>query len=74
MPNYIRDPHTATFVSQPGCGKTHLVLELIEKEYNKHFDYTSLSVPRSKKIMPRSGSKITQHLACRSNRQYLSMD
>ena len=23
----------------PGCGKTYLVLGLIEKEYNKHFDY-----------------------------------
>ena len=22
-----------------GCGKTHLALELIEKEYNNHFDY-----------------------------------
>ena len=22
-----------------GCGKAHLVLDLIEKEYNKHFDY-----------------------------------
>ena len=74
MANYIRDPHTATFVVQPGCGKTHLVLELIEKERNKRFDYTLLSVPRYKKIMPRSGSKIAQRLACRSYRQYLSMD
>ena len=29
--NHIHQP--------PGCGKTYLVLGLIEKEYNKHFDY-----------------------------------
>ena len=28
-----------------GCGKTHLVLELIEKEYNKHFDYFVVIFP-----------------------------
>ena len=28
-----------------GCGKTHLVLELIEKEYNKHFDYIIIICP-----------------------------
>ena len=39
MTSYIKKPHTSTFIGQPGCGKTHLVLELIEKEYNKHFDY-----------------------------------
>ena len=39
MTGYIKKPHTAIFIGQTGCGKTHLVLELIEKEYNKHFDY-----------------------------------
>ena len=39
MTGYIKKPHTAIFIAQTGCGKTHLVLELIEKEYNKHFDY-----------------------------------
>ena len=28
-----------------GCGKTHLFLELIEKEYNKHFDYIVIICP-----------------------------
>ena len=28
-----------------GCGKTHLVLELIEIEYNKHFDYIIIICP-----------------------------
>ena len=28
-----------------GCGKTHLVLELIQKEYKKHFDYIVIICP-----------------------------
>ena len=39
MTEYIKDQHTAIFTGQTGRGKTHLVLELVEKEYNKHFDY-----------------------------------
>ena len=39
MTGYIKKPHTAIFTGQTGCGKTHLVLELIEKEYKKHFDF-----------------------------------
>ena len=27
------------FIGQTKCEKTHLVLELIENQYNKHFDY-----------------------------------
>ena len=36
---YIEEPHTAIFIGQTKCGKTHLILGLIEKEYNRHFDY-----------------------------------
>ena len=39
MAGYIKKPHTTIFTGQIGCGKTHLVLDLIEKEYNKNFDY-----------------------------------
>ena len=39
MTGYIKKPHTAVFIDQTGCGKTHLVLELIERQYNNHFDY-----------------------------------
>ena len=39
MTGHIKKPHTSIFIGQTGCGKTHLVLELIEKEYNIHFDY-----------------------------------
>ena len=39
MIGHIKEPRTCIFIGQIGCGKTHLVLELIEKEYNKHFEY-----------------------------------
>ena len=39
MTNYIKDPYTAIFTGQAGCGKTHLVLDLIENQHNKHFDF-----------------------------------
>ena len=39
MTGYIKKLHAAIFNIQTGCGKTHLVLELIENYYNKHFDY-----------------------------------
>ena len=45
MTGYIKKPHTSIFIGQTGCGKTHLVLELIEKEYNKHFDFTVIMCP-----------------------------
>ena len=39
MAVYIKEPHMTMFIGQTNCGKTHLVLELIEKEHNKNFDY-----------------------------------
>ena len=33
------------FIGQTGCGKTHLVLELIENQYNNHFDYIVIVCP-----------------------------
>ena len=45
MTNYIKEPHTTIFTGQTGCGKTHLVLVLIEKEYKKHFDYIIIICP-----------------------------
>ena len=45
MINFIKEPHTSIFFGQTGCGKTHLVLELIEKEYNKHFDFIIIICP-----------------------------
>ena len=48
MIEYIKKPYTALFIGQTGRGKTHLVLELIEKEYNKHFDYIVIICPTLK--------------------------
>ena len=45
MIEYIKKPCTAIFISPTWCGKTHLVLELIESHYNKHFDYIIIICP-----------------------------
>ena len=45
MTEYIKEPHTEIFMGQTGCGKTCLLLELIEKEYNKHFDFIVIICP-----------------------------
>ena len=45
MTGYIKNIRKTIFIGQTGCGKTHLVLELIEKEYNKHFDYIVIICP-----------------------------
>ena len=45
MTGYIKKPHTSIFIDQTGCRKTHLVLELIEKVYSKHFDYIIIICP-----------------------------
>ena len=46
MTGYIKTPHTSIFIGQTVCGKTYLVLELIEKkEYNKQFDYIVIIFP-----------------------------
>ena len=45
MTDYVKDPHTTIFTGPTDCGKTHLVLDLIEKEYNKHFDYIIIICP-----------------------------
>ena len=45
MTGYIKNPRKTIFIGQTWCGKTHLILELIEKEYNKHFDYFVVIFP-----------------------------
>ena len=45
MTDYIKDPYTAIFTGPNGCGKTLPVLDLIEKECNKHFDYIIIICP-----------------------------
>ena len=45
MTGYVKEPHTVIFTGPMGCGKTHIVLDLIEKEYNKHFDRIIIICP-----------------------------
>ena len=45
MTDYIKEPHTTIFTGPTGCGKAHLVLDLTEKKYNKHFDYIIIICP-----------------------------
>ena len=45
MTGYIEKPHTSIFIGQTGCRNTHFVLELIEKECKKHFDYIIIICP-----------------------------
>ena len=45
MTDYIKEPHTTIFTGQTGCRKTHLVLDLIGKEYKKHFNYIVIICP-----------------------------
>ena len=45
MTEYIKKPHTSIFTGLTGCAKTHLVLELIENQYNKHFDNITIIGP-----------------------------
>ena len=43
--DYIKDPYTTIFTGQTECGKNHSVLDLIEKEHKKHFDYIVVICP-----------------------------
>ena len=52
MKGYIKGPHTSIFTGQIRCGKTYLVLELIEKKNTINILTTSLSsVQHFKKII-----------------------
>ncbi len=36
---YVETPFNMMIVGMTGCGKTYYLLEMIEKEYFRHFDY-----------------------------------
>ena len=46
----MKEPHTALFVAPIGVGKTHLALELLEKEYKNYFDFIIIICPTLKHI------------------------
>ena len=41
----MTEPDTALFVAPMGVGKTHLALDLLEKEYFNHFNFISIICP-----------------------------
>ena len=45
---FIKEPHTALFIAPTGIGKTHLALDLLEKEYKDHFNYIIIICPMLK--------------------------
>ena len=45
MINYVKTPHTAIFSGPTSCGKTQRVLDLIETEYNQHFENVIILCP-----------------------------
>ena len=45
---FMKDPHTALLVAPMGVGKTHLALDLLEKEYKNHFDFIIIIRPMLK--------------------------
>ena len=44
----MKEPHTALSVVPTGVGKTHLALDLLEKEYKNYFDFITIICPTSK--------------------------
>ena len=45
MTHCIKDPHVPVLTDPTICGKSHLVLDLAEKECNKHFNYIIIIFP-----------------------------
>ena len=41
----MKEPHTVLFIALTGVGKTHLALDLLEKEYKNHFDFIVIICP-----------------------------
>ena len=44
----MKELHTALFVAPMGVGKTHLALDLLEREYKNHFDFIIIICPMLK--------------------------
>ena len=44
----MKEPHTALFKAPTGVGKTHLALNLLEKECKNHFDFIIIICPMLK--------------------------
>ena len=42
---FMKEPHTALFVTPTGVGKPHLSLNLLENDYRHHFDFIIIICP-----------------------------
>ena len=45
MTGYFKNPYTAIFTGPADCWKIHPVFDLIDKKYNKHYDYIIVICP-----------------------------
>ena len=43
--NFVKKPHTAIFSGPTDCGKTKLILDLVENEYKNHFENIIILCP-----------------------------
>ena len=62
LTGYLKDPHTVIFTSPTGCGKSHLVLDVIEKNTASILTPSSLFAQCSngqRHIMRNVGSDMT---------------
>ena len=48
------ESHTVLFVAPTGIGKTHLAMDLLEREYLKHFDFIVMHPAIQRDVPPRS--------------------
>ena len=44
----MKEPHTALFIAPTGVGKSHLALNLLEKEYKNYLDFVIIICPTSR--------------------------
>ena len=45
---FMKEPHTVLFAAQTGVEKTHLALDLLEKEYKNYFNFILIICPMLK--------------------------
>ena len=43
--NLLKFPHSAMFIGVTACGKTELLLRLLETEYKNHFEFITILCP-----------------------------
>ena len=61
MTDYIKEPHTTIFTGPTGCGKSHLVLDLIEENTTNILTASLFSVQHfdgKRNVITGTGSKM----------------